>query len=163
VCDTPEQELLVRRYEPTRSADFVAGLELPVLHLGLWLLSLPVRWGWINSLRPLSGALLRIAEVLRPFGSDRGAMIVEATGLDIGGETIAAEWRLDAPANLGPFVPAVPALALLRRVRDGWKPEPGAYPCSGVLHLNELEELLGMLGIRATMLRPVKPPLRVAA
>jgi hypothetical protein len=65
VCDTPEQELLVRRYRPTGSAEFVAGLELPVLHLGLWLLAFPVRWGWIKSLRPWSGALLRIAQVLR--------------------------------------------------------------------------------------------------
>jgi saccharopine dehydrogenase-like NADP-dependent oxidoreductase len=163
LCDTPEQELLFRKYHPSRSAEFVAGLELPVLHLGLWLLSFPVRWGWINSLRPWSGTLLRIAEALRPFGSDRGAMIVEATGLDAGGKSIAAEWRLDAPANLGPFVPVVPALALLRRVRDGWKPEPGAYPCSGILHLYELEGLLRSLAIRTTMLRPIKPPLRAAA
>jgi len=163
LCDTPEQELLVGRYQPTGSADFVAGLELPLLHLGLWLLSFLVRWGWINSLRPWSGALLRIAEALRPFGSDRGAMVVEATGVDAAGETVAVEWRLDAPANLGPFVPVIPALALLLRLRDGRKPEPGAYPCSGVLQLDELEELLHSLGIRTTMLRPVVPPLRAAA
>lgn len=163
LCDTPEQDLLVRRYKPTQSADFVAGLELPVLHLGLWLLSFLVRWGWINSLRPWSAILLRIAEALRPFGSDRGAMVVEAAGLDAAGKSIAAEWRLDAPANLGPFVPVVPALALLRRIRDGRKPEPGAYPCSGILQLDELEGLLHSLGIRTTLLRPVEPPLRAAA
>jgi len=44
-------------------------------------------------------------------------------------------------------VPVIPALALIRRLRDGWKPEPGAYPCSGFLNLNELERLLDELGI----------------
>jgi saccharopine dehydrogenase-like NADP-dependent oxidoreductase len=147
VCDTPEQELLVERYRPTRSAEFVAGLELPFLHLGLWLLSLPVRWGWVASLRPAAGALLWMARQLCPLGSDRGAMIVEASGVGQNGEPATAKWMLDAAANLGPFVPVIPALALIRRLRDGWKPEPGAYPCSGFLTLDELGRLLDELGI----------------
>src|SRR5205085_7239609 len=98
VCDTPEQDLLVRRYRPTQSAEFVAGLELPVLHLGLWLLSLPVRWGWPRSLQPAAGALLWIARQLRRFGSDRGAMIVEAEGQGPSGNPVSARWTLDATA-----------------------------------------------------------------
>ncbi len=148
VCDTPEQDLLVQRYRPTRSAEFFAGLELPVLHLGLWLLSFTVRWGWLPSLRPAAAALLWIAKQLRLFGSDRGAMVVDVTGASADGKPASAKWTLDAEANLGPFVPVISALALIRRVRDGWKPEPGAYPCSGILDLDELEALLGELGIR---------------
>jgi hypothetical protein len=147
VCDTPEQDLLVARYKPTMSAEFVAGLELPLLHLGLWLLSFPLRWGWIASLRPAAGLLLWIAERLRPFGSDRGAMAVETSGLNASGEPTTARWMLDATANLGPYVPIVPALALIRRMRDGWTPEPGAYPCSGILTLGELGALLDAVGI----------------
>ena len=162
VCDTPEQDLLVERYRPARSADFVAGLELPLLHLGLWLLSFPVRWGWIESLLPWSGALLWIAQRLQPLGSDRGAMIVEAAGQGARGEPVSARWMLDATTNLGPLVPIVPALALIRRLRTGWRPEPGAYPCSGVLSLDELEGLLDELGIGHTMV-PSRPALRAAA
>ena len=147
VCDTPEQDLLVRRYKPTQSAEFVAGLELPLLHLGLWLLSFPVRWGWLRSLRPAAGFLLAIAQLLRPLGSDRGAMIVEASGQDALGAPASATWTLDATTNRGPLVPIIPALALIRRYRDGRQPEPGAYPCSGVLSLGELEALLDALGI----------------
>ena len=147
VCDTPEQDLLVRRYRPARSAEFVAGLELPLLHLGLWLLSFPVRWGWIGSLRPSSGALLWIAQRVRPLGSDRGAMVVEAEGQGAVGEPASAKWILDATTNLGPLVPIIPALALIRRLRNGWTPERGAYPCSGILRLDELERLLDELGI----------------
>jgi saccharopine dehydrogenase-like protein len=146
-CDTPDQELLVERYRPTGSAEFVAGLELPLLHLGLWLLSLPVRWGWIGSLRPMSGLLLWIAQRLLPFGSDSGAMIVEARGRDRDRHPVEARWNLSATTNLGPLVPVLAALALIRRVRDGWRPEPGAYPCAGIVTLDELEVLLDALGI----------------
>jgi hypothetical protein len=162
VCDTPEQDLLVGRYRPTRSAEFVAGLELPILHLGLWLLSWPVRWNLIRSLRPAAGTLLWIAERLRPFGTDRGAMVVEAEGEGAIGEPVSAKWMLDATTNLGPQVPIVPALALIRRLRGGWKPERGAYPCSGILNLDELSTILDELGIAHSAI-PVGPPLRAAA
>ena len=163
VCDTPEQELLVRRYAPARSAEFMAGLELPLLHLGLWLLSFPVRWGWIRSLRPSARLLLWVAQQLRPFGTDRGAMVVEAEGAGPDGAPASAKWTLDATTNLGPLVPIIPPLALIRRMRDGWKPEPGAYPCSGILTLSELESLLDELGIGHSTVRPTEAPLRAAA
>jgi len=35
VCDTPEQELLVERYRPRIAAEFFAGMELTLLHVGL--------------------------------------------------------------------------------------------------------------------------------
>ena len=163
VCDTPEQQLLVDRYSPTQSAEFVAGLELPILHLGLWLLSFPVRWGWIRSLRPFAGVLLWIARQLQPFGSDRGAMIVEARGRDASGRDAEAKWILEATANLGPYVPVLAALALIRRMRDGWMPEHGAYPCSGILRLDELESLLDEIGIRYSATSSAAAPFREAA
>lgn len=162
VCDTPEQELLVRRYRPKVAAEFVAGLELPLLHLGLWLLSFAVRWGVAASLRPAAGALLSIAQRLRPFGSDRGAMVVEAWGTGADGTARAARWTLDATANLGPNVPIIPALALMRRMRGGWTPPAGAYPCSGTVELGELAVLLGELGIGHSKIAS-KPTLRAAA
>ena len=167
VCDTPEQELLIRRYRPTRSAEFIAGLEQPVLHLGLWLLSFPVRWGWLKSLRPLTGPLLWIARQLRPLGTDRGAMVVEVDGRDAAGVPVRAVWSLDATANLGPLVPVLAALAFIRRIRGGWTPERGAYPCSGVITLAEFEQLLDGIGLRHSTRIEGQPhragPLRAAA
>jgi hypothetical protein len=164
VCDTAEQQLLVERYGPERSAEFVAGLELPVLHLGLWLLSFPVRWGWIDSLRPFSGLLLRIAQMLQPFGSDRGAMIVNTSGQGAAGEPVAAKWTLNATANLGPYVPVLAALTLIRRMVAGWQPEHGAYPCSGILGFDEFTQMLDALGIEhASTIADSVPPLRAAA
>jgi saccharopine dehydrogenase-like NADP-dependent oxidoreductase len=162
VCDTPEQELLVKRYRPTRSAEFIAGLELPLLHLGLWLLSFLVRWRIVGSLRPAAGALLWIARQLRPLGSDTGAMTVEVSGIDAHGNEVFARWSLDATSNLGPYVPVLAPLALIERMASGWKPESGAYPCSGIVSLEEFDRLFDKLGIQHTTV-PTASPLRAAA
>ena len=150
VCDTPEQDLLVERYKPVVAAEFVAGLELSVLHLGLWLLSLAVRWGLIRSLRPAAAALLWIAQHLQSLGSDRGAMVVEAVGQDAAGALVRATWLLEAATNRGPYVPVLAALALVKRRADGDKLPSGAQPCSGILTLAEFEPLLDALDIRRT-------------
>lgn len=147
VCDTPEQDLLVQRYRPTDAAEFFAGMELSILHLGLAFLALPVRRGWIASLRPAARPLLAIARLLLPFGSDVGAMEVIVEGCDGGGNPRTARWTLRAEGNRGPYVPTLAALALLRRCRDGAFPPPGARACSGLLTLAEWEGDFAVLGI----------------
>ncbi len=147
VCDTPEQDLLVARYAPRDSAEFFAGMELSLLHLGLALLAWPVRWGWVRSLRPTSRPLLAAAKLLLPFGSDVGAMDVIATGQDAGGAPVQARWTLRADGNRGPYVPVLAALAMLRRFRVGRAPAPGARVCAGMLALAESEADFAALGI----------------
>jgi len=146
-CDTPEQDLLVNRYKPSASAEFFAGMELSILHVGLWLLSLPVRGGWIRSLRPWSKPLLTVARWLLPFGTDKGAMLVEATGIDGEGKPVAANWRLNADGNRGPYVPVLAAVALARRWRDGGTLEAGARACTEIIELEEFDQDFGALGI----------------
>lgn len=141
VCDTPDQDLLVERYVPARAAEFFAGVELSLMHLGLALLCLPVRVGLIRSLRPAAPLLHRLATWLRPFGSDRGAMVVGVEGS--GGQ---ASWTLDASGNRGPFVPVLPCVALLRKWRDA-PPTPGAGPCVGMLDLADFDADFDDLGI----------------
>lgn len=150
ICDTPDQDLLVARYRPTQSAQFFAGLELSLLHLGLWILSLPVRRGWLVSLRPWAAVMLRISQWLLPFGSDRGAMLVDASGLDAKGNPVRAGWRLSADANRGPYVPVLAAVALARRWREGKRPGVGARACAGILDLDEFAADFDTLGLRTS-------------
>ncbi|MBB6427506.1 hypothetical protein [Sphingopyxis sp. JAI128] len=147
VCDTPEQDLLVRRYHPRDSAEFFAGMELSILHLGLALLAIPVRLGWVASLRPASRPLLAVAKTLIPFGSDIGAMDILVGGRDSRNNPAEARWTLRADGNRGPYVPTLAALALLRRFRSGHRPAPGARACSGMLALAETEADFARLGI----------------
>ena len=147
VCDTPEQDLLVQRYRPRRSAEFFAGLELGLLHCGLALCAQPVRRGWLKSLRPFAKPMLSLAKLFLPFGSDRGAMVVEASGEDSAGRPIQSKWTLLADANRGPFVPTLAALAMIRRFRDDWAPPPGAHICAGILTLPEFQADMAKLGM----------------
>lgn len=150
VCDTPDQDLLVQRYLPRRNAEFFAGLELGLLHLGLATLALPVRWRLFKSLQPAARPLLAMAQRLLPFGSDVGAMDVIVTGLDGKGRPAHAQWTLRADGNRGPYVPVLTALALLRRFRAGQPPAPGARACVGILTLAEFADDFAALGIVTT-------------
>lgn len=147
LCDTPDLDLLVSRYRPTRSAEFYAGMELSILHVGLWLLSWLVRWGMVASLRGASRPLLWMAQWLLPFGSDIGAMQASASGSDAAGQSVSADWTLRATGNRGPYVPVLATLAMLRRYRGGVKPSPGAYACSGILSLADFADDFAALGI----------------
>ncbi|WP_298467354.1 saccharopine dehydrogenase NADP-binding domain-containing protein [uncultured Erythrobacter sp.] len=147
VCDTPEQDLLVERYAPKEGAEFFAGLELSLLHVGLAAFSLPVRWGWVKSLRPIAKPMLTMAQWFLPFGSDRGAMSIQARGIGADGKSVSRRWVLKADANRGPYVPVLAALAMIRRYRDGQTPEVGARACSGILALSDFEDDFARLGM----------------
>lgn len=137
VCDTPEQDLLMERYKPTNSAEFFAGMELSVMHLGLLLLSIPVRWGWVASLRPYAAALLWMAIKLLPFGTDKGAMDICVDGIDGSSQPIVLRWILEADANHGPYVPTLAAVIMVRKFANGESLLAGARPCSGLLILDD--------------------------
>ncbi len=150
VCDTPDQDLLVSRYRPTSSAEFFAGMELSLMHLGLALLSLPVRWGWLNNLSPFAQALLWAAKKLLPFGSDKGGMTIDIDGLDANGQPQHLAWALSADANRGPNVPTLSAFILVKQLRDGNLHFRGAGACVGMISLHEFEQAFSQLGLKTT-------------
>jgi saccharopine dehydrogenase-like NADP-dependent oxidoreductase len=135
LAETPDLDIVPARFAVRSSAVFRAGLELSLLHLGLLLTSQPVRWGLIHSLAPLARLFRWVASLLERFGTDRGGMMVEATGTDPLGIPTTAIWSLIAEAGDGPFVPTLPALAVLRALADGRIARPGASACVGVLSL----------------------------
>ncbi len=139
LCETPDLDLLVERYHPTNSAEFLAGLELAPLHLGLALASAAVHRGLLPSLTPFVQPALRLASLLHPFGGDRGGMIVQTKGLDDGGRPRLADWSLAAEPGRGPYVPTLAALAILRRLREDRWSHRGADPCAGLLALKDFE------------------------
>jgi saccharopine dehydrogenase-like NADP-dependent oxidoreductase len=139
LCETPDLDLLHARFKPHRSAIFRAGLELTVLHLGLWAASFLVRLGLLRSLRPLAPIFRRLADLLIRLGSDRGGMLVEVRGTDGGGRAVMATWSLVAEGGDGPVIPTLPALELLRRLKAS-ELSPGARPCVGLLSLDAIEK-----------------------
>jgi saccharopine dehydrogenase-like NADP-dependent oxidoreductase len=143
-CETPDQDLLVQRFQPKASAVFKAGLELGIMHHGLrvlaWLRSIRV----LNNLVTLTPALLIAANVLKIFGTDKGGMLVEVKGKDATGKPSIAVWSLLAEQGVGPNVPGMPALALVLK-RD--KLKPGARAAAGEVALAEVLPHFARLGI----------------
>ncbi|MFG1242159.1 DUF4166 domain-containing protein [Xanthobacter sp. V7C-4] len=152
----PDLALFPPRFR-ARSVLFRAGLELKLMHGGLLLLSLPVRWGVVRSLAPLARLLKWVAERLEPFGSDTGGMRVRVVGRTEAGDMELREWVLIAGAGDGPHVPALPARVLYRRLRDG-EVVPGARACVAEFPLADAEALMAGLNLathRATQPMPV--------
>jgi hypothetical protein len=110
-----------------RSVRFRAGLELSVMHLGLWALSFAPRLGLVRSLVPLARPLRWMADRLYPFGTDRGGMRVTVIGTTPTGAE-ERSWTLTAEAGDGPEIPTLPARAAVAALCNG-KLAPGARPC----------------------------------
>ena len=147
LCETPDLDLMVARYQPRAAAEFLAGLELPLLHHGLSLVSLLVRGRLLRSLVPLAPLLRWLADGCLPFGSDRGGMLVEANGQDVSGQPLRSTWSLVAEAGVGPTVPTLAALLLVRQIRDGLLEFRGAAACAGLLELADYSADFDRLGI----------------
>jgi hypothetical protein len=130
--------LLPQRYPTLKSVQFYAGMELALLHLGLWAMALPVRAGLVRSLAPLAGSLRWMADRLIRLGSDRGGMLVDVDGIDAHGAYASYRLRLIVDDGEGPFIPAAPAVALVHRLARGETLAPGAYPCLGILSASEI-------------------------
>ncbi|WP_178130691.1 SDR family oxidoreductase [Reyranella sp. CPCC 100927] len=138
LCDVPDLALLPARYDVRERVAFHAGLELSILHVGLWLLSWLVRWRWIASLVPFTGILRWLADRVRGVGSDRGGMLVDVAGRGAGGRAITRRWRLMAEAGDGPWIPALASVALVRKLSRGALEARGAVPCIGLLTMEEI-------------------------
>ena len=136
LCETPDLDLFPARYAPRERALFLAGLEPAAAHLGAWVLA-----GLVRLLRfdpvPLAGLLVRLSGWASVVGSDRGAMRVEAYGVDGEGRAARAVWRLVAEPGEGPVTPSLPALAAIKAIAAG-RIEPGARACVGVMTLEDI-------------------------
>jgi len=139
-----------------RTVLFRAGLELSVMHLGLWCLSWLPRLHLLRSLEPLAKPLRKIAEWLESFGSDRGGMEVRLAGLRTDGKPLSRRWTLIAEAGDGPHIPAVAAAILCRRLAEG-AVTPGARACLGEVTLEEIAQATSHLNVETCIVSEDRP------
>ena len=133
-----------------RNVVFRAGLELGVMHHGLTLLSWLVRLRAVRSLVALARPLQWAANLLKPFGTDQGGMLVRVLGVGPDGP-VERRWTLIASGGDGPHIPAMPAMParlILRLLRDGGK-APGARPCMAAFSRAQAEAMLHDFRIKA--------------
>lgn len=163
LAETPDLDLIPARFAPREDAVFAAGLELGLLHRGLGTVGALRSTGLIKDLRRWAGPLQSMASLLRPFGSDRGGMFVEAFGRDMNGAPARAEWTLASGPVVGPFTPTLPALAMTRKLLAGGSMESGARACVGMLSLDDLASDFQRIGLRTHITREgLKGPFELA-
>ncbi len=145
-CDVPDLAIFPNRYPGLRTIRFSAGLELPVLHLGLWGLSWIVRSGLIRRLDRAAPLLLGASRWFDRLGSADSGFHMTLSGTGADGEPLRLTFELTARSGDGPYIPCVPAILLARRLAadDGSVPA-GATACVGLVsladYLDELSDL----------------------
>ena len=147
-CDVPDLDLLPKRYPTLRSASFHAGYASRTAHGVTEWIAKRVRDGRMKSALPFAALMYRVARWLQPIASDRGAMFITMEGVDPDGDALSLTWNLVARENDGPNIPCAAAIALASKLAAGQTLPPGAYPCMGLLTVEELLEPLKGLSIR---------------
>lgn len=146
-CDVPDLALFPDRHPELEDVAFHAGLELPLLHFGLWGVSWPVRFGLVRHLETAAPLFKRVADGFERFGTDRGGMFVEISGEDTDGDPLTRCWQLIAGAGHGPWIPCIPAVILARKLANGEIKTRGAMPCYDMIDLAGFADAVADLDI----------------
>ncbi|RYY43806.1 MAG: saccharopine dehydrogenase, partial [Sphingomonadales bacterium] len=152
LAEVPDLDLLPEALPGRPAVTFRAGTELGFQVLALWLLSWPVRWGWIASLRGAAPWLHKLQRITAWAGSDRSAMSVTLKA-----DRVARRWTLIAGEGDGPEIPTLAAELLAEDILAG-RVRCGAMHAGGLLTLDRFEPLFAGLAIRHELTEwPVLP------
>lgn len=139
-CDIPDLELLPLRYPELQTVRFRAGLEVSLLHVGLWLLSGLSRYGIVTNWKRYARPITHISNWFIRWGSDSGGMDVYLRGIDRQHVPKTIRWQLVAEHGVGPNVPIIAAELVIQRIAAG-RVQAGAMPCMGLFTLNQFVDL----------------------
>lgn len=149
-CDIPDLVLFPKRYPSLKTLRFQAGLELPLLHIGLWGLSWLVRLRLIKNLKNWARWLLKTSFLFDPLGSDISAFYMRLRGKEACGEQKEILFDLTARSGDGPYIPCMPAILITEKLVHGEEVPVGAMACIGLLTLDEYLDALEPLDISWT-------------
>ena len=128
-AEVPDLDLFVENDPNLRTISFKGGVELGLIHLGLWGLSGLVRSGIVNSLEPAAKTLRNINRQFMSFGNNKGGMYVKMRGRDHNNRPKDITWTLIAESGDGPNVPSIAAVILARQLAHADIVKSGARPC----------------------------------
>lgn len=146
-CDVPDLELFPARYPGLKTVRFQAGLEVPLLQYGLWLLSWLVRGRLLATLQPWAGRLLRASHWFDRLGSADSGFYMRVSGTGHDGAAKHVRFDLTARNGDGVNIPCIPAVVLARKLARGELTARGAYPCVGFVSLEDFLDALRDLNV----------------
>jgi len=144
--ETLDAELLSSEFDIKNHMSFSAGLESKLEHRSLQLLSWLRKFNVIPSPQVLAPLLLKARKVSRITTSDTGGMTIIVTGLDEHGVRARSEWSLLAKHDDGPYVPVLPAAAVIRKMLST-KLSPRAMLGGEILNLHDIENEMSAYAI----------------
>lgn len=147
LVDVPDLELLRDVYPGASDIWVGAAIAPPTLHRVLNTMAALVRWRLLPSLLPFAALMHRISNRLA-WGEHRGGMFVTVTGRGPSSESVQRSWQLTANGARGPYIPAIAAAAVVRRVSAGESPAAGARPATREISMKDFNRYFASLGIR---------------
>ncbi len=139
LCDIPDLELFASHYPGVQSVMFRAALEIGMGQRGMAFLAALRRAGIVRRPEKFAAFLNRAADLLDPFGSALGGMVVRVAGRDAAGAPARAEWHIAADNDHGPEIPCMAAIVLARQLASGQLRATGARTSASMLALADFE------------------------
>lgn len=148
LIDVPNLSLLGELDKPAGNTWFGVATTPSIYHRVLRLLARAVKVRILPTLKPLTGIMHFFMNYLS-WDEHRGGMFVEVRGTDPKGASVKKTWHVIAEGDNGPAIPALAALALIRRCQEGIVPAAGARPAVNELELDDYLSMFVPMGIRA--------------
>lgn len=139
LVDVPDLRVIPPEHPGMTDIWMGAGPVPEILHRILNLLARARAALRLPSLAPLSPLFYAVLNRMR-FGEHRGGMFVRARGT-AGGRPVERSWHLLAEGDDGPYIPSMAIEAVIRKLRAGHRPAPGARSGVRALELADYDAL----------------------
>lgn len=149
-CEVPDLGLFPKRYPELKTVRFYAGLEIPFIHITLWMISWLVRIGLIRNLEKAAPLLLKISYLFDWLGTANSGFHMQMSGTGNNGKPKTITFELTARSGDGPYIPCMPAILMAKNLTAGKTAETGAFPCMGFITKDEYLGALDGLDISWT-------------
>lgn len=145
--DVPDLTLFPERYKVKDRVSFKAGLELSFFHLGMVTMAFLCKIGLVKNWATITKTIVSMSNWFIHFGTDQGGMQVKINGLSLGGKAKEIIWDLYANKGVGPYIPTISTIILVKKLIDDGIQQVGALPCLGLYQLEEFETYIQKMDI----------------
>ncbi|QXG50021.1 saccharopine dehydrogenase family protein [Pseudomonas viridiflava] len=134
--DVPDIDIFGDRYG-AHTLSFKAGSGLKLGGVANYLLAAGLRTGLVKDRMGWAARLHRWGTLFERFGDGLSAMYIDVEGVGVNGKALSMNAQLTAYNDKGPEIPSCAAVALMAKVAQQYRPQPGARPCVGEISVDE--------------------------
>jgi saccharopine dehydrogenase-like NADP-dependent oxidoreductase len=149
--DVPDLALFPGRYKVKKRIGFKAGLELSFLHLSMVCMAYISKIGIVKNWAALTKLIVKMSNLFIHLGTNKGGMQVLIEGSDRDGKQQLAKWNLYADNGIGPYIPTISTIILVKKLIAGEIKQIGALPCLGLYGLDEFDRYIEDLEIETVI------------